>query len=137
MKDLDKTQELLESLSPKPLPPELRDKILLAVHQRKTKPPVITPAVRVATAISCVLIVLALGFNAMIRNNENQYLTAMMGVSPASEAIIEKELQEVATELFKIEYDEHLNQWLVRYYRSKKKTAKIKTYQSIIDILKE
>jgi len=137
MKDLDKTRELLESLSPKPMPPELRDKILSTAYQKQRKFQVITPALRVATTVCCVLVVLALGFDAMIRNSENQYLAAMMGVSPASEAIIEKELQEVATELFKIEYDEHLNEWLVRYYGSKKKIAKIKTHQSIIDILKE
>jgi len=60
-----------------------------------------------------------------------------MDGSQTSEVLIEKDLQEIAAELFEIEYDKNLNQWLIRHYKTEKKSAKLESFQNIIEILKE
>ncbi|MCK4759564.1 MAG: hypothetical protein KAT69_05915 [Candidatus Aminicenantes bacterium] len=137
MKDTDKVQELLESLSPKPLPPEFRKKILSTAYQKQRKFQVIIPVLQKAFFICGVLGVMALVFDTVITNSENKHIVAVMDGSQASEVMIEEDLQEIATELFEIEYDKNLNQWLIRHYKTEKKSAKLTSYQNIIEILKE
>ena len=137
MRDLDKIQILLERLSPKPLPPEFREKILSTAYQKQRKFQVIIPVLQKALFICGVLGVMALVFDTVITNSENKHLAAMMDGSQTSEVLIEKDLQEIAAELFEIEYDKNLNQWLIRHYKTEKKSAKLKSYQNIIEILKE
>lgn len=137
MKDTDKVQELLESLSPKPLPPEFRKKILSTAYQKQRKFQVIIPVLQKAFFICGVLGVMALVFDTVITNSENKHIAAVMDGSQASEVMIEEDLQEIATELFEIEYDKNLNQWLIRHYKTEKKSAKLTSYQNIIEILKE
>ncbi len=137
MGSVNKTQEFLEGLSPKPLPPELREKILSTAYQRQRKFLVISPVLRMLFATSCVLAVLAFFCDIMIKNSENDFLGSIMNGSQASEMILDKDLQEMTKELFKIEYDQPLNQWMIRHYTFKKNTAKLTSYQSIMDILKE
>jgi mRNA-degrading endonuclease YafQ of YafQ-DinJ toxin-antitoxin module len=137
MKDEDKVQELLENLSPKPLPEELREKLLSTAHQNQRKSQVMTPVLVIVFSMCCVLIALAIFSDIMITNSENEHVSAIMDYFLASEVTLEKDLQEIATELFTIEYDKSLNQWLIQHYRTKKKSAKLSSYQSIIEILKE
>jgi hypothetical protein len=137
MKNTDKVQKLLESLSPKPLPAELRKKLLSTAHQNQRKSQVMTPVLVMVFSICCVLVALALFSDIMITNSENKHFSAIMDYFLASEVTLEKDLQEIATELFTIEYDKNLNQWLIQHYRTKKKSAKLRSYQSIIDMLKE
>jgi ABC-type transport system involved in multi-copper enzyme maturation permease subunit len=137
MKDEDKVQELLESLSPKPLPAELRKKLLSTAHRNQRKSQVMTPVLVIVFSMCCMLIALALFSDIMITNSENEHVSAIMDYFLTSEVTLEKDLQEIATELFTIEYDKSLNQWLIQHYRTKKKSAKLSSYQSIIEILKE
>lgn len=137
MKDKDKVQELLESLSPKPLPEELREKLLSTIHQNQRKSQVMTPVLVIVFSICCVLVTLALFSDIMIKNSEDEHLSAIMDYFLASEVTLEKDLQEIATELFTIEYDKNLNQWLIQHYRTRKKPTKLTSYQKIIEILKE
>jgi len=137
MKDSDKVQELLENLSPKPLPAELREKLLSTAHQNQRKSQIMTPVLVIVFSICCVLVALALFSDIMIKNSENERFSAIMDYFLASELTIEKDLQEIATELFTIESNKSLNQWLIQHYRTKKKSAKLTSYQSIIEILKE
>lgn len=137
MKDKDKVQELLESLSPKSLPAELREKLLSTTHQNQRKSQVMTPILVMVLSICCVLVTLALFSDIMITNSENEYFSAITDYFLASELTIEKDLQEIAKELFTIEYDKNLNQWLIQHYRTRKKSAKLTSYQKIIKILKE
>jgi hypothetical protein len=137
MKDEDKVQELLESLSPKPLPAELRKKLLSTAHRNQRKSQVMTPVLVIVFSMCCMLIALALFSDIMITNSENEHVSAIMDYFLTSEVTLEKDLQEIATELFTIEYDKSLNQWLIQHYRTKKKSVKLSSYQSIIEILKE
>ena len=137
MKNTDKVQELLESLSPKSLPAELREKLLSTAHQNQRKSQVMTPILVMVLSICCVLVTLALFSDIMIKNSEDEHLSAIMDYFLASEVTLEKDLQEIATELFTIEYDKNLNQWLIQHYRTRKKSAKLTSYQKIIEILKE
>ena len=137
MKSQDKIQILLERLSPKPLPPEFRKKILSTAYKNQSKYQVIIPVLQKAFFIFGVLGVMALFFDTVITNSENKHISAVMDGSQASEVMIEKDLQEIATELFEIEYDKNLNQWLIRHYKTEKKSAKLTSYQNIIEILKE
>ena len=137
MRDLDKIQILLERLSPKPLPPEFKEKILSTAYQKQRKFQVIIPVLQKALFICGVLGVMALVFDTVITNSENKHLAAMVDGSQTSEVLIEKDLQEIAAELFEIEYDKNLNQWLIRHYKTEKKSAKLESYQNIIEILKE
>jgi len=137
MRSLDKIQILLERLSPKPLPPEFRKKILSTAYQKQRKFQVIIPVLRKAFFICVLLGVMALVFDTVITNNENKHLASMMDGSQTSRVLIEKDLQEIAVELFEIEYDKNLKQWLIRHYKTKKKSAKLTSYQKIIEILKE
>lgn len=137
MEEKDKVQELLESLSPKALPSGLKKKLLSTAYQKQRKLQVITPVLGKVFSICCILVVMAFVFDLMITDSENKNLTAMMDGSQTSEVIIEQELKEIVEELFKNEFDKNLNQWLIRYYKNQKKSAKFTHYQSIIDILKE
>ena len=137
MEGFNKTQEILEGLSPKPLPPGLREKVLSTAYQRQRKFQVISPVLRTLFVISSALIVLAFFCDIMIKNSENHFLTSIMNGSQVSEMVLDKDLQEMTKELFKIEYDQHLNQWVIRHYKTKKTAAKLTSYQSIMDILKE
>jgi len=137
MRSLDKIQILLERLSPKPLPPEFRKKILSTAYQKQRKFQVIIPVLQKAFFICGVLGVMALVFDTVITNSENKHIAAVMDGSQASEVMIEKDLQEIAADLFEIEYDKKLNQWLIRHYKTEKKSAKLTSYQNIIEILKE
>ncbi len=137
MGGFNKTQEILEGLSPKPMPQGLREKILATAYQRQRKFQVISPVHRMLFAISSGLIVLAFFCDIMIKNSENDFLTSIMNGSQVSEMILDKDLQEMTNELFKIEYDQRLNQWVIRHYKTKKTTAKLTSFQRIMDILKE
>jgi len=137
MGGFNKTQEILEGLSPKPLPPGLREKILSTAFQRQREFFVISPVFRTLFAISSVLIVLAFFCDIMIKNSENDFLTSIMNGSQVSEMILDKDLQEMTKDLFKIEYDQRLNQWVIRHYKTNKTAAKITGIQRIMDILKE
>lgn len=137
MGGFNKTQEILEGLSPKPLPPGLREKILSTAFQRQREFLVISPVLRTLFAISSVFIVLAFFCDIMIKNSEKDFLTSIMNGSQVSEMILDKDLQEMTKELLKIDYDKRLNQWVIRHYKTKKTAAKLTSYQSIMDILKE
>ena len=137
MKDTDKVQELLENLSPKPLPAEFRKKILSTAYQKQRKFHVMIPVLQKAFFICVVLGVMAIVFDTVMTNSENKHLASMMNGSQTSKVLIDKDLQEIAIELFEIEYDKNLNQWLIRHYKTKKKSAKLTSYQKIIEILKE
>lgn len=137
MGGFNKTQEILEGLSPNPMPPGLREKILSTAFQRQREFLVISPVLRTLFAISSVFIVLAFFCDIMIKNNENDFLTSIMNGSQVSEMILDKDLQEMKDELFKIDYDQRLNQWVIRHYKTKKTAAKITGLQKIMDILKE
>ena len=137
MGGFNKTQEILEGLSPKPLPQGLREKILSTAYQRQREFLVISPVLRTLFAISSVLIILAFFCDIMIKNSENDFLTSIMNGSQVSEMILDKDLQEMTKDLFKIEYDQRLNQWVIRHYKTNKTAAKITGIQRIMDILKE
>lgn len=137
MNDKDKVQELLESLSPKPLPAELREKLLSTANQNQRKSQVLTPVLVMAFSMCCVLVALALFSDIMIKNSENEHFSDIMASFLTSEVTLEKDLQEIATELFTIESEKSLNQWLIQHYKTSKKSAKLTSYQRIIEILKE
>jgi hypothetical protein len=138
MNDRDKVQELFESLSPKPLSEELREKLLSTALQNQRKSQVMTPVLVIFFSICCVLVSIALFSDIMITNSENEHFSAIMDYFLVSEAtLLEEDLQEIATELFTIEYNKSINQWLIQHYRTKKKSAKLTSYQRIIEILKE
>ena len=132
-----RTQEILEDLHPKPMPPKLKEKILSTAYQRQREFPVVSPIFRVLFAISSILIVLAFFCDIMIKNSENNFLTSILNGSQVSEMKLEEKLREMKDELFRIDYDQHLNQWVIRHYKTKKTEAKLSGFQRIKDILKE
>lgn len=137
MKEDNKVQKLLEKLSPRPLSPGIREKILFGTYQKERKYRVITPVLRWVFTASCVLIVLALIFDSVAKNSESSHLTAMMDGSKASEILREKELQDMIRELFKIEYDQRFDRWIILYQKTKKRESKLLDYQHLMDLLKE
>jgi len=137
MKNDDNAQKLLEKLSPKPLSPQIREKILSTDFQRKGKFRLVTPVLRWLFAVSCALIVVALVFDSVIKNSESSHLTAMMGGSQASEITRERELQDIIRGLFKLENDQGLGRWLIRHQKTERKAAKLLNYQRLMNILKE
>jgi hypothetical protein len=80
---------------------------------------------------------MAFVFDTVMTNSENKHLASVMNGSENSNVLIEKDLKEIAIELYEIEYDKNLNQWLIRHYKTKKKSTKLTSYQKIIEILKE
>lgn len=137
MRDDNKVQKLLEKLSPKPLSPEIKEKILSGAYQRERKFQVITPVLRWVFTASCVLIVITFVFDSVVKSRESNHLTAMMDGSKASEILKDKELKDMIRELFKIEYNQDLGRWLIRYQKTEKKVARLLDYQHLMDILKE
>lgn len=137
MEGFDKTQEILEGLEPKPLPSEIREKILATAYRRQREFFVISPALRAIFAVSAVLIVLAFFCDTLIKNSENNFLASIMNGSQISQIMLDKNLQEMTKELFVIEYDQRLHQWVIRHYKPKKTEAKLLDLKRIMDILKE
>lgn len=137
MKELDRTQRLLERLSPKPLPAGLKEKIMAAAYQKRRKSLVITPALQIAYFLCFLLIALALVFDNIMTKSENERLTAVIDISQNSEAVKENAFQKVMAELFEIENDKSLTQWLVRHYKIKEESAKLISFQSMMNRLKE
>jgi hypothetical protein len=137
MKELGRTQRLLESLSPKPLPAELKEKILAVAYQKRRKSLVIAPALRTAYFLCFLLIILALASDNIMTKSENERLTAVIDTSQNSEAVKEKEFQKVMAELFEIENDKALTQWLIHHYKINEESAKLMSFQSMMNRLKE
>jgi hypothetical protein len=137
MKDDNNIHKLLEKLSPRPLPQQIRERILLKAYQRERKFQALTPVLRWVLAGSCVLIAMAFVFDTAIKNRENSRLTAMMDGSQATEILRDQELQDMIRELFKIEYNQNLGRWLIRHQKAERKAAKLLDYQRLMDILKE
>lgn len=140
MGGFDKTQETLEGLSPRPMPPELREKILSTAYRRQREFPVVSPAFRTIFIVSSVLIVLALFCDTMIKNSENNFLTSIISGPQISEIVLDEDAQEMKDELlelFKIEYDQRLNQWVIRRYKTKRTEAKLSDFKRIMDMIKE
>lgn len=137
MRDDNNIQKLLEKLSPKPLSPEIKEKILSRAYQRERKFQAVTPVLRWVLAVSCVLIVVAFVFDSVIKNAESSHLTAMMDGSQSAETIRDKELQDMIRELFKLENDQNLGRWFLRHQKMERKAAKLLDYQNLTDLLKE
>jgi hypothetical protein len=137
MGSFNRTQQILEGLSTRPMPPGIKEKILTAAYQKRREFLVISPVLRTLFAVSSVLIALAFFCDILIKNSENDFLTSIMNGSQVSEMMLDKDLQEMKDELFKIEFDQHLNQWVIRHYKTKKTEAKVTSLQRIMDILKE
>ena len=137
MRNIHKTERLLESLSPKPLPPELKEKIIANVNNKLRKMWVLLPVYRIIFAVSCFLLILFCISEIFIQKSERNHLASIINSPQATGAAHENDLQKMTADLLNIEYESNLNQWLIRHYKIHRKPAKLKTYQDILDILKE
>jgi len=136
MKNNHETEKILEEISPKTMPSELKERILRNAYQKKRKFRLLSPAYRILFGISCVLLLVVFFSNHMIQKRESHYVSSIMNRSQVSEKGLEKDLKEM-TEDLKIKYDPSFNQWLTRHYRGHKKEGKLRNYQDILIILKE
>lgn len=137
MRDINKTERLLERLSPKPLPQELKEKIITNAHHKKREMRILSPAYRIVLAISCVLLFVFFLSEFLIRKSENRFVASITNRAPSSMAAPENDLQQLTAELLNMEYDHDLNQWLSWQFKIHRKPEKLKTYQDILNILKE
>ena len=137
MGDMNKTEELLESLSPKLMPQELKERIIAKAYNTKRERQVLTPAYRIVLTISCLLLFVAFLSEGMIQKNESRFLASIIDITQTTETALENNLQKLTADLLNIEYDSSLNQWITRHYKIRRKPVKLKTYQDILDILKE
>ena len=137
MGDMNKTEELLESLSPKPLSTELKEKIIANADYKLRKLRVLSPAYRILFAASCFLLILFCVSEIFIQKSERNHFASIINRTETSEAAPENDLQKLTADILNIEYDSNLNQWLIRHYKIHRKPEKLKTYQDILDILKE
>jgi len=137
MRDINKTERLLERLSPKPLPQELKEKIITNAHHKKREMRVLSPAYRIGFAVSCILLFVFVLSEVLIRKSEIRFVTSIIDRTQTSETALENDLQKFTADLLNIEYDSNFNQWLCRHYKIHRKPTKLKTYQDILNILKE
>jgi len=137
MGDINKTEKLLESLSPKPLRSELKKKIIANAHHKKREMRILSPAYQVMLTLSCVLIFVVFLSEFLIRKSEIRFVASITNRAPSSVAAPENELQKFTADLLNTEYDSNFNQWLCRHYKIHRKPTKLKTYQDILNILKE
>jgi hypothetical protein len=137
MRDLNKTEKLLESLSPKPMQQELKEKIMSNIYHKKRELRILSPAYRIVLAISCVLLFVFVLSEFLIRKSENLFMASLVDRTQTSETESENDLQKLTADLFNIEYGSDLNQWLSWQFKVHRKPAKFKTYQDILNILKE
>lgn len=137
MEKVNKPEKILEGLSPKPIPPELKERILSKAYQRRSESFVISPALQKMFAFCSVLIVLAFFSDILIKNSENEFLTSILNGSQVPELALEKNLKEMRGEIFRIDYDRRFDQLVVRHYKAKRSGAKLSSLQRILDILKE
>lgn len=137
MGNIDKTEELLESLSPRPLPQELKEKIMANADKKQKEMQILSPAYRIVLAVSCALLFVFLLSEFLIRKGEIHFVASITNIAQTYEAAPENDLQKMTADLLNIEYDSNLNQWLSWHYKSRRKPEKLKTYQDILNILKE
>jgi len=137
MKNTNKAEKILEQLSPKPMPSEIKERILLKARQKKREYGTLSPAYRALFGISLILLLVVLLSDFVIRKNECRYLVSVMNGQQVSEDTLEEELKEMTDGLINIEYDYNINKWFARHYRIHKKHGKLRDYQDVLDILKE
>ena len=137
MGDINKTEKLLQSLSPKPLPQETKENIIANAHHKKREMQILSPAYRILFALSCFLLILFCINEFFIQKSERNHLAAIINSPQASETVPEEDLQKMTADLLNIECDSNLNQWLIRHYKIHRKPEKLKTHQDILDRLKE
>jgi len=137
MKNTNKAAKILEQLSPKPMPSEIKERILLKARQKKREYGTLSPAYRALFGISLILLLVVLLSDLVIRKNECRYLVSVMNGQQVSEDTLEEGLKEMTDGLINSEDESYLNQWLARHYRRHKKHGRLRNYQDVLDILKE
>jgi hypothetical protein len=137
MKNVNKAERILERLSPKPMPSEIKERILLKAQQKKGDFRTISPAYRALFGISLILLLIVFLGDLVIRKSEYRYLVSIMNGQQVSEDTLEEEFKEMTDGLINIEDESYLNHWLTRHYPMHKKHGKLRDYQDILDILKE
>jgi len=137
MKNTNKTEKVLEEISPQSMPLEVKERILKNADLKKREFRVLSPAYRILFAVSCVLLLVVFFSNHMIQKRESRYVASLMNGSQVSESVIEKDLKEATEDHLRIEYSLSFNQWLTRHYKIHRKEGKLRNYQDILDILEE
>jgi len=137
MKSTNKAEKILEQLSPKPMPPEVKERILLKARQKKREFRILSPAYSTLFGISLILLLAVLLSGIVIRKSEYRYLVSVMNGQQVSEDTLKKELKEMTDGLKNIEHELNLSQWLARHYRMHKKHGRLRNYQDVLDIIKE
>ena len=137
MKNTNKAEKILEQFSPKPMPPGIKERILLKAQQKKREFRTLSPAYRTLFGISLILLLVVLLSDLVIRRSEYRYLVSILNGQQVTEDTLEEELKEMTDGLINIEDESYLNHWLTRHYRMHKKHGKLRDYQDILDILKE
>ena len=137
MGNANRTEKYLEKISPKPMPSELRKKILSTLSQRKKELRVCSPAYKRLFGISCIFIFVALFCDILIQNSERSYLASIMNGPQVSEIKIEKDFKEMTEDLLQIGNYPSFIQWLTYCLKVHRKDGKLRNHQVILDILRE
>jgi hypothetical protein len=95
----DDVEELLLSLSIRPSPPGLREKIICAVHQEKNSRVLISPALKILCALSAFLIGFSLLFDWQISRHEERRIFSALQATPVLGTSDEHADQVLVTEL--------------------------------------
>jgi len=137
MRNIHETEKILEKISHKSMPLEVKERILKNVFQKKRELRVLSPAYRILFGISCLLLLAVFFSNHMIQKRESHYAASIIKGSRISEAGLEKELESVTEGLLEIKTELSFNQWLSRNYKIYRKEQRSRNYQDILDILEE
>lgn len=119
------------------MPPELREKILSQASQRQRDSRVFSPLYQILFGLSCFLLFVVLASDLSVRKSESRHLASIMNGTRDSTAVMERDLQEMTADVWIKGQKANLPQWLTLHYKIRRKEDRLKTYQDLLDILKE
>jgi hypothetical protein len=123
MKNLDEIERTLETLSRKPPPAGLKQRVLEAALQKENQPLFLNSVFRTTAVLSCMLFALAIFSDRWITRSETRRLSALLERSSHT-ASTERETQELLAELGVEDLGRGLSQWMLRRYKIQKRTAR-------------
>mgnify|MGYP001821615259 CR=1 FL=1 len=123
MKNQNEIERTLETLSRKPPPTGLKQRILDTALEKEKQPLFLNPVFRTAAVLSCMLFALAIFSDRWITRSETRRLSALLEHSSHTEST-EREIHELLAELGVEDLGRGLSQWMLRRYKIQERTAR-------------
>jgi hypothetical protein len=136
MKDLDSIERKLARVSRKPAPPELKEKVLSTTLTRSAQWYVLSPAMRLLTAVCMVLIIVIFLGDSYLSQTHNQYLADLLRIERSVKPQERPLSEEFLVEIFGAGQETPLQVFLIKQNGPGESVVKRKDQQRLNHVLK-